>query len=349
MNMNTRIRLAGPGEFTRRAYENGRIGAHQAEAVLKILQAEDEEARREAVGLWHERGHERLLSFRRRVLDLLARIEGSIDFLEEGLDLLCRQAVEEEIQKLMEDPLLSNPSRPPASSERWLPEVYLCGPANAGKSTLFNRWTGGRHIVSDRPGTTRDSLDAEIEWNGVRFRLVDTPGTLPPEKEGAIDRTGRSVLDKRISQGQPLVLWVEDLTESHRQGAFHPSHNANLIKVGNKLDAAPSLAPDGQEEIWVSAKKGTGLADLEGLILNAIQKSSEVPNQVLTSAREAEAARTTRLVLRRVKGEIREPLQLELVAAGLREILSHLEGCLDGVEIDEAVLDRVFAQFCIGK
>jgi tRNA modification GTPase len=352
-------RPAHPGEFTRRAFLNGRIDLTQAEAVADLIAARGRRAQEQA--LLHLQGglSRRIRSLAGALREVLAEIEGHLDFGEdvprapepEAMDRALLDA-ETELVRLAE-------SHAPSRRAREGMVVVLTGRPNVGKSSLLNALCGmDRAIVHEVPGTTRDVVEASVEWAGVPVRLVDTAGIRngagPVEQEGVA--RSRSVL-----RGADLVLWVVDASgppgpEDTEVAATLDWDRVHLVL--NKVDLLEGGHPG-----WVngylprsvhrtSATEGTGVATLhrtlESEITHSTAGSSDQETVWVANARHArelaEAARCT--------GAARSILAagqpLELGAADLHRALDHLAQ-VTGDRAGEDLLDTIFRRFCIGK
>lgn len=352
-------RPAHPGEFTRRAFLNGRIDLTQAEAVADLIAARGRRAHDQA--LLHLRGglSRRVRSLAAALRGVLADIEGHLDFGEdvprapepEAMDRALASA-EAELARLAE-------SHAPSRRAREGMVVVLTGRPNVGKSSLFNALCGReRAIVHDAPGTTRDMVEASVEWAGIPVRLVDTAGIRngagPVEQEG-VERSRSQV------KGADVVLWVVDASAP-------PYPEDTAVAVGldwdrvhmvlNKVDLLEGGHPE-----WVngysprsvhhtSATEGTGIAalhkTLEADITHCAGMDSDQETVWVANARHArelaEAARCTADARRILAGG--EPL--ELGAADLHRALDHL-AAVTGDRAGEDLLDTIFQRFCIGK
>jgi tRNA modification GTPase len=326
---------AAPGEFTRRAFENGRIDLTQAEAVAGVIAAGSERALRAAQRQLAGELGEKIEGLRRDATEALAGLEASIDFPEEGLSFLgpdgLLQRVEEGVRALLATRAVGRALHDGL-------EVALVGAPNVGKSSLLNALAGEeRALVAAEPGTTRDYVEARVVWEGVVVTLVDTAG----EREADTEVERRGVVLGRARAGRADVrLWVRDVTAP---GVAGP---AGAVEVWNKVDRGD--APAGA--IGVSAVTGAGLAELRRAVLaTAIGGPVDAAEGVVvTTARQRELLEAASVALTRGRGALRAGAPVELVAADVREALARL-GEITGAEVGEEVLDRLFATFCIGK
>jgi tRNA modification GTPase len=329
-------RPARPGEFSRRAVANGKMDLLQAEAVQDLIAAETawqlRNARRQLGGELSRRVQEA----RSLLVLLLAEVEAAIDFPEQlgGPQLAhleeLRAGCLEELGRLLS-------SAAAGSRIRDGVRVVILGPVNAGKSTLFNHLLGReRAIVSPLPGTTRDLLEGEVEIAGVRVTLVDTAGIGP--SPDAVEREGvRRAWAEAATAGAAIVVWPTASPERPREPEGIP-----VIRVRSKAD----LGGDGsrQEWLWVSTVTGEGLLELEARLRAAVMVDEEELGAGVA------VARRHRVALERAVAALGGCAlnELELAAEELRWSLRELDEVVGEVATDE-VLDRIFAEFCIGK
>jgi tRNA modification GTPase len=332
-------RRAGPGEFTRRAFLNGRIDLAQAEAVSALANAEHEgEARAAARALLFGLGRA-IDSAKSLALDALAHVETTIDFPEEDLPGLApSEAIAARVEKAIADlSALERGSFAPRVS-RSEPVVVLAGAANAGKSTLLNALAGREAaLVSPRAGTTRDPVSAVVALGPtLRARFYDTAG----EKE-VQDAIERDALDRSraLAKGADLVAFVVDL------GAPTGTPPEGALVVGAKRD----LGGEAVVDVRVSALTGEGIPELRAALASRLERQS-LSTDLVQTERQASLVRAGREALGRAAGLLRteEPARLELSAVDLRAALAAL-GELTGAVATDDLLDRIFSQFCIGK
>lgn len=340
-------RHAEPGEFTKRAFLNGRLDLTQAEAVADLIGAQSESALHLA-----NRQLGGLLGRRVRELDeglalLLAEIESRLDFPEEDLDWeptaslragldRARNACRELLDSQTEGEIL-----------RQGIVLVLAGPPNVGKSSLLNAILGrDRAIVTEIPGTTRDTLEELAHIRGIPVRLVDTAGIR--EANDLIERSGIERSRASIRQAQ-VVLWIVDGSQPYAGQAWHPGEHTfagPVLVVANKCDRDACDPPAGA--IRTCALDGRGLGELFDAIERAVwQTPHHRESEVAVSARHgrclAAAAESLAAAEAALDGEA-----WELVAAALRAAQAEL-GRMTGRTADPDILDIVFSRFCIGK
>jgi tRNA modification GTPase len=341
-------RLAGPGEFTKRAFLNGKMDLVQAEAVAELIAAEGSAEAVAARRRMEGRLSEHLQDLRRRVATILAECEAAVDFPEEGLTAPDRTRTEQnisEIQALIKESLGAY-----LTNQRLAGGVVvaIAGPPNAGKSSLFNALLrSDRAIVTGLPGTTRDVLREELVLEGRRVRLLDTAGL----HDGAKDEAERIGIVRTRSEAAKadLVLWVRDPTAD---GGGRPDEapGAGHWTVWNKIDLGVSPAPTDGVTFRVSATRGDGIDDLRAALGRFAVDITELPlDGGISNDRQQKLLVRAGDALGRAEVELRREASPEFVAFELREAhraLSRILGEDDGIE---GILGEIFARFCIGK
>lgn len=351
-------RVAEPGEFTKRAFLNGRLDLSQAEAVIDLIHAHTEESQRQALAQLDGGLSQAIVAMREDVLEVLTYVEGAMEFPEEDLELLPwktllakAQAVDERIATLLDTFQTGRVLREGV-------QVVIIGRTNVGKSSLFNALlAANRAIVTPIPGTTRDVLEEVVNLRGYPFRLVDTAGLRasadPVEREG-IGRARMSL------ERADLVLLVLDRSEplaTEDEEAIAAVQGKRVRVVLNKADLPPVLTADELQKRWpdwpmaaVSCKERQGFERLTEAMVEAVLHGQQLPREgpVLTRLRHWEALRRARQSLQRANDGMEQRLSGEFIAVDLREALEWL-GDIVGLNYTEDLLDKIFSEFCIGK
>ena len=345
-------RQAEPGEFTRRAFLNGRLDLSQAEAVMGLISAGGRQAAKAAM---------RQLSggpsqFIREALDslfgLMAGLEAAIDYPEEVEEAEATSSLRDGVLTLANRLEDACDERGVKMLERGM-DVVLCGRPNVGKSSLLNALLGeDRAIVTDVPGTTRDILTGSIEINGLPVTLSDTAGLR--DTSDTVEKIGVLRAHKAMAQadvvllvidaGQPLSREDEDLLLSPPEGEFAVALNksdlASMVSVEKIKELCP-LAP----VLALSARTGEGLKELKAYLAG---KAGEPSRLAITASRHLAAARRAVTSLRQAALSLACGVPLDLAAVDMRDALSALSE-ITGDEVEERILDQVFSQFCVGK
>lgn len=344
------LRLAMPGEFARRALENGKLDLVAVEALGDLVEAETEQQRRLAVEC--ASGHlQRAAEFwRRALLDVLALIESGLDFSDEqDVSPTSRIHIVKSCQNILSSlsPLAAD--SPQIERIREGLTVLIAGPPNSGKSTLLNTLTKRDvAIVSERAGTTRDLIEVKLDLGGFPVNLVDTAGIR--ESDDPIEQEGvRRAVKKSASAD--LVLWLTPVNEP----ILAPPAilcDRNLWHVITKTDGAwvngPRLnpAPEYETKIEISARTGRNLDVLVAEIGEFAKQMMSIEGSLIVANERQRSAICS--AERAIKGALDQKKPLEIVADDLRQACFHLESLVGKVGVED-VLDEIFARFCIGK
>ncbi len=352
-------RLAKPGEFTLRAFLNGRIDLTQAEAVVDLINAKSERGLRLASGQMKGALRDKLDGLRQKALDILAQLEAAIDFPEEEATTIDCEAASSRIKRELLDPIKEIIT---AHRHRklWLDgiETVIVGRVNAGKSSLLNRLLDEeRAIVTPIPGTTRDIVESIIQIEGLPLRLMDTAGIRRVGDE--VERIGVQRSEERLAEAD-LALVVVDRSRPLNEddlAVLAKSEPGKSIVVLNKIDLIARLdegalrrAVNGSPVVRISALTGEGLGDLRRSIRNqALGGSLEMTtSQLVPNLRHKQALQVASRCFGDAVCNLTEGLPLEIAAADLTHALDAL-GEIVGKTTNQAILDRIFGQFCLGK
>ncbi|HYR35433.1 MAG TPA: tRNA uridine-5-carboxymethylaminomethyl(34) synthesis GTPase MnmE [Burkholderiales bacterium] len=334
-------RLAEPGEFTRRAFLEGRLDLAQAEAVADLIDAASQEAARSALRSLSGEFSAAIEALRSALVELRALTEAQLDFPEEELDTLHRDDAAQRLLRVraaLDDVLLRSRQ---GSLLRSGVHAVLAGAPNVGKSSLLNRLAGQeRAIVTPIPGTTRDAVREPIHIEGVAVVLVDTAGLRPSVDE--VERLGIARTRQELERAD-VVLAVHDASATAGPLESIPA-GAARIDVYNKVDLRPGYRPP-SGAIAVSAKSGIGLDDLRQAILRAAGWSATGESVFLARERHLRALSQAGQHLARAAAE---QGRWELFAEELR--LAHNElSSITGAFTADDLLGEIFGRFCIGK
>ncbi len=347
-------RSAEPGEFSKRAFLNGRMDLSQAEAVMDLIHARSDQALAAANQQLRGSLGRHMAELTTRLIKTLAQIEAYIDFPDEDLPDENRQSIDREI-----DILIKDTSRLLATSYygallREGIKTVILGEPNAGKSSLLNCLVGReRALVSSEPGTTRDYLEEPIIIGPYCLRLIDTAGLNPVP--APLEKRGIEKSLEQTTQAD-LFLWVIDATRPHLDlpSAFSQRLTVkNTLVVYNKCDLsviAPSPLPLTFPFVRISALNATGLTALQDVLVEmAASFQVNIGSEVIAiNARHAQALEQAKKCLQAAKVKLAENSYSELLSSDLRSALesfAQISGKID----HERVLDELFASFCIGK
>lgn len=334
-------RVAEPGEFTRRAVENGKLDLVRAEALLEVIHAGSERAWRLAQANLGGRLGDVAMELETRALGVLAEIEGRIDFPEDDIAPADAAAIEGELEALAArcDALASGFRHGRALSHGIT--VALVGPVNAGKSSLLNALVGTeRALVAPAPGTTRDYLEVADTWDGVRVTIIDTAGTR--ETTDSIEARGIALGERRVESADVVVV-VNDGESPWDDGA---RFGARALPIRSKADLVGGSSPG----LATSATTGAGLDELRRRVLAiaGVAEREGAEDAFVTTARQQAMAASARDAFTAARVAWNARRATEVVALEVRHAV-HSLAQLRGVEVGDRVLDQVFARFCIGK
>ena len=339
------FREAGPGEFSRIAFENGKLSLNEAEAVVDLINSEDVDR-----GLLSSKAVAGKLTSIISVLGsevdaLRVFIEGSIDFSDEDYDFIAEGSVEERLVKikaslvdLVDSSLISNKK---ITKNR----VLFFGPPNTGKSSLFNRVLGfERALVSNIPGTTRDLIDSEIFYQSVNMELVDSAGIR--ETDDLVEARGVALSGDEVRDAALVLVVVDHLTENCVDGLKSKLSQNNYLLIFNKSD---EMGPVKSYDCVVSAKSGYGIQDLKKMIFESIQnnKNNEKKTFVIRE-RHLDLFNKALLDLSACIEKISSERDVDVAAEDLRLVRSSFDEFL-GVKYPDDLLGDIFKDFCIGK
>ena len=351
-------RLAEPGEFTKRAFLNGRIDLTQAEAVLDIIQAKTDAFLKVSTHQLKGDLSAELEAIREQIMNIYVAVEAIVNFPEDGIEGQGKEkimagltAAKDRVGVLVRT----------GEQGRVLKEgikIVLCGRPNVGKSSLLNALLRTpRAIVSDIPGTTRDTIEETAQIRGIPFQLVDTAGILEPRDRIEQEAVARS---RMHIAGADLVLFIFDASEklgTEDERLMQAVNGQNVIAVLNKCDL-PRRMDDGpvggkygaSNVLTVSAKERIGLDRLEAMIVENIWHGTEINTHgiLISNVRHRQALEDCQNNLEKGMAGLENGLSLEFVSEEIKAAVNCLDN-ITGRNIDEDLLDTIFSRFCIGK
>lgn len=349
-------RMAEAGEFTKRAFLNGKMDLCQAEAVADLIAAESAASHRMAINQMRGGFTRELELLREKLLHLTALLELELDFSDhEDLEFANRTELsvltaeaEQRIAELTASFHLGN------AIKEGIP-VAIIGETNAGKSTLLNALLNEeRAIVSDIHGTTRDVIEDIVNIGGTLFRFIDTAGLR--ETDDAIERLGIDRTFKKIEQAEIVLLLVDvtsspNHTEAFLRNILPRCSGKRLITVYNKSDLCPNFTPipSSGSAVLISAKDKQGLDRLRDLLTTTIPQQNAQNNVIVANRRHHEALNQALDAIKRVNQGLVFNLPVDLVSQDLRECICHLAEITHGGISPENILHKIFSTFCIGK
>jgi tRNA modification GTPase len=337
---------AQPGEFTQRAFINGRLDLTRAEAVMDLIGAQSDRALRMATGLLSGSLGRKIAEACDGLVGVLAHVEAYIDFPEEDIDPETGAA----LRARMSDVLgLVRALENSAYRGRILREgvrVVLCGSPNAGKSSLLNHLLGkDRAIVSSVAGTTRDTIEESVQMRGYAVRLIDTAGIR--ESDDLVEAEGVVRSQREVDLADIILAVIDGSVGSH--AAYLPE-DQRVLRIFNKADLREHADWSGVEGVRVSCLTGQGLDALEDAVERRIGEGGLLSDtdEPAVNARQADALRRAAVALEAALSGMGAGAGTELVAEDLREALGALGEIVGRVDADD-ILGRIFVSFCIGK
>lgn len=349
-------RLAEPGEFTKRAFLNGRIDLAQAEAVADLIRAKTETSQRLALEQLQGGVSEKIVMLRSRLIDLCAHIEAYIDFPEEDIEPAETEGLDSALSSIIDELSALSLTYEEGRFFREGIRVAIVGRPNVGKSSLLNALLKkDRAIVTELPGTTRDVIEELLNIKGVLVRIMDTAGIRESHDMAEIEGVKRSL--QAIDEADLVIVLIDGSREISNEDLYIlekvREKGKRFILGINKsdLDMFPfSFNMLSELTLPMSAKTGQGLEELRDAIVDlTVRKGIEGSGGVMiTNLRHKVAIDNAISALRRASMDLKDSQPQEIVAISLREALDHL-GEIVGAVTTEDILNRIFSEFCIGK
>lgn len=349
------VKAAVAGEFTQRAFLNGKLDLDQAEAVADLIHAKSIKAVDAAHQQLEGRLGEHVKKFRQQIIDATAMVELELDFIEEDVEF----ANKEQLQRLLEevDAELSSLLETYETGRLVKDGVktVLIGRPNAGKSTLLNTLVGSdRAIVTEIAGTTRDTIDVDWNYDGLLFKLIDTAGLR--ETEDIVEAEGVRRSQKAFEQAD-LVIYLKDLShpfnEDERKeiAEFQQRAGENpFILIGTKADIEADQEWRTEFDVKISALKGDQISDLKKLLKDRAleNKHYDASSLLVTSSRHRDALLKAQVQVQAALKSLALGMTGDFLSIDLRAALNEL-GTITGEITNEHILDSIFSRFCIGK
>lgn len=350
------VKLAEPGEFTKRAFLNGRIDLSKAEAVLDIIRAKTDAALKLGIEQLSGGLSDRIKKIRQELVDALAHIEADIDFCDEEIETQSIKELSKKIDEVIKglDSIIADSKK--ISFFREGIKVTICGRPNVGKSSLLNAiLKKERAIVTPIAGTTRDIIEEFVNIKGIGIRLVDTAGVSRPKD--LIDHHAVRLAKDSIALSD-IVLLVFDASQKLTKKDYSlikELKGKDVIAVLNKIDLPQRIQKEKIKKefkriVSVSSLRQTNLDKLEEMIASFVYKGRVVSSEglITTNARQIADIRQAKDLLEKAKESFANKLSLEFIALDLKLALDCL-GKITGESIDDAILNKIFSEFCIGK
>lgn len=353
-------RMAKAGEFTFRAFMNGKMDLSQAEAVADLISSKSEVTHKLALKQMRGGFSNRISELRARLVHFASLIELELDFSEEDVEFVDRSELKKllrhilvEVEHLLSSFALGNVMK------QGIP-VAITGKPNVGKSTLLNTLLNEeRALVSDIPGTTRDAIEDTISIDGIEFRFIDTAGLR--QTDDTIESMGISRTVEKMNQAW-IVLYVFDINDTIEEEIDEAladikqqleDANKTIIPVANKTDLLETAPHTFQRlvdlnTLFISAKRNENINLINQRLLEAVHLNKLTDQTVIYSLRHFDALNSTIESIKSVCNGLKKNIPSDLVAIDIKQALHHL-GTITGEVTNEEILDNIFSRFCIGK
>lgn len=349
-------RVAEPGEFTKRAFLNGRIDLSQAEAVIDIIRAKTELSMKSAVQQSEGRISREINKIRGKLLEIIAHIEATVDYPEDDLEEMTAEKVSTRLNTVIDEvnKILSTADEGKIIREGL--NTVIVGKPNVGKSSLLNSLLmEKRAIVTEIPGTTRDVIEEYINIEGVPIKVIDTAGIR--ETEDVVEKIGVEKSKEKINEADLIILMLDlsrELDDEDREIIQYIKDKKYIIllnktDLGGKIDRGDISTLNSQYIIETSAKTGQGLDKLKDCIKELFFKG-EVKSKdlIITNTRHKEALIRAKENCIQAIDALKNTLAIDLASIDIRNAWSNL-GEITGDTIEEDIIDKIFSEFCLGK
>ena len=349
-------RFAEPGEFTKRAFLNGRLDLSQAEAVADLIAAQSKQAHQVALQQLRGRFSSELQQLREQLINFAALIELELDFAEEDVEFADRSSLKQLVASVLQMVRRLAASFELGNAIKQGVPVAIVGAPNTGKSTLLNQLLGEeRAIVSNIAGTTRDVIEEVLNIEGIQFRLIDTAGIRQTTE--TIEALGIERSQQKIEQAK-IVLCLADSgdlinlqeTQEWVQSLFTLHPDKHILLIQNKADLANSPNLNPQEALQISALTGTGISELKEKLVKLVLGDFSIQDETIVSnARHHAALQLTAAALDRAQAGLDGQTTADFIAIDIREAMRQLGHITGHIDVDTDILGSIFSKFCIGK
>ena len=339
------FREAEPGEFSRMAFENGKLSLNEVEAVADLIYSEDVERGLLSSEAVAGKLSDIISSLGEEVDELRVFVEGSIDFSDEDYDFILEGGVEERLKKIQSSLIDLIDASLVSTKKLSKNRVLFLGPPNTGKSSLFNRLLGfERALVSSVPGTTRDLIDSEMFYNSINMELVDSAGVR--DTDDLVEAEGVALSGNEIPESALVLIVLDHVTES-LAGVFKSMViGKNHLMVFNKSD---EKNPVGDYDCVVSAKSGSGIQELKKMVFNSIQQGKNSSKKTfIIRERHLALFNAALSSLDACMEKILNERDVDVAAEDLKLVRSSFDEFL-GIKYPDELLGDIFNDFCIGK
>ena len=347
-------RLAEPGEFTKRAFLNGRIDLVEAEAVMDLVNSKTEKARIQSINQLEGKLTGIIRRFRQELLELLANVEVNIDYPEyEDIEVVTLDKIKNKVgdmRKSLNDIVIESETRKIIKEGI---NIAIVGRPNVGKSSILNRLLGeNKAIVTDIAGTTRDIVEGSISLNGIELNFIDTAGIR--ETSDIVEKYGVEKSKEQINKADLVILVLNnnDVLTLDDKDLINLVKNKKYITVINKKDLSTKLNLDSillDNKIYTDTVSMDGIDSLKNKIIELFNLD-EIDNnvEIFTNIRQLTLAKEALMILEDVEKGIKDEVPVDLISIDIKRIWTKL-GEILGENYDDELIDQLFSQFCLGK
>ncbi|HOM02269.1 MAG TPA: tRNA uridine-5-carboxymethylaminomethyl(34) synthesis GTPase MnmE [Acetivibrio sp.] len=351
-------RLAEPGEFTKRAFLNGRIDLSQAEAVIDLINSKTNESSKAAINQLEGKLSQKIKDTRKKLIELLAHIEVTVDYPEHDIEEITGQMIYKEIGVIKEKLCDIIKGFEKGRIIREGIEAVIIGKPNVGKSSLLNELSGkSKAIVTDIPGTTRDIIEEYININGIPLRIIDTAGIR--ETEDVVEKIGVEKTHKAIDEADLVIMMIDAKRgiDEEDNKILTLLGDKKLIILINKIDLVDEnqikrieTLLEGKKYIKTSIKEGTGISELENTITELFVQGEVNINEeiLLTNIRHKNLIDSAVSSIKKAMDAIENSMTLDLVSIDITDAADYL-GQITGESVSDDVMHEIFSRFCLGK
>lgn len=357
-------RIAEPGEFTKRAFLNGRIDLSQAEAVIDLIQAKTERSLKSSLAQLEGSLKKKITDLREKIVKIAAEIEAPMDFPDQDIEELDLMEMQERIEGVLKEVAALLDTLDYGKILKEGANTVIVGKTNVGKSSLFNTLLReNRAIVTPLPGTTRDTIEELLNIKGIAFRIIDTAGIKNPEniiEKISIKRT-RKFLEKKadliLAMFDVNTLLSEEDLEVIQEINKARERKKKAIVIENKIDLKEKIERQKlfnllniKEDVRISLKDKIGIDQLEDELVKAVFNGLVMPENgvIINNIRQADALKRAKSGLEYVLEGIKKKMPHDFLTIDLKEALDSL-GEITGDSVSDEIINNIFSRFCIGK
>ena len=339
-------RIAKHGEFTQRAFINGKIPLSKAESIIDIIESNSQTAHDIALNQYKGYVYQTITRCRQKLMQCLEKVEASLEFPDE-VGNIKDSTVANDVESINSELVPIIKASDYGSTLKNGLKFVIIGKPNAGKSSLLNALAGeNRSIVTNTPGTTRDYIDVSIEYNGVLIQIIDTAGLR--DTSNNIEQLGIDKISE-LSESTDGIIQLMDIQEDTAPIQTTFGHNKPILQVFNKIDTQPTGFKQEPDFHYISCTTKQGIMELkESLITTFISPEDYKPTQMLCNVRQITELNKAKKYIEQTLQRLNENAELDIVAIDIHDAIKCLAN-ITGEDYTEELLDGIFANFCIGK